>query len=114
MFRPLRSLIGVVFVFTAVWCSFNVQLGNGTFANHMDRIGQTREAEELLDGTRSVVDPMMEEARDRLLGEYIEAPTVDDPPPSADLAERAGPPALPGQRRLKPHDDGTHASMKAP
>ncbi len=88
-----------------VWCSFNVELGSGTFANHMDRIGQTPEAEELLDGTRSVVDPMMDEARDRLLGEYIEAPTVEEGGPadpeqarqsSSGMPRKAEPPRLPG------------------
>jgi hypothetical protein len=107
----------VAFLMLCVWCSFNVQLGSGTFANHMDRIGQTREAEELLDGTRTVVDPMMEEARDRLLGEYIEAPTTAVPPAEEEggLPRRAGPPALPGKgRRFPRNEEDVHASMRAP
>lgn len=60
-----------------LWCSFKVPLGELTFAQHMDRIGQTPEAEALLHGTRSAVSPMLEEATQRLLGEYIEAPTRD-------------------------------------
>jgi len=60
-----------------LWCSFQVPLGKYTFAEHMDRIGRTPEAEALLHGTRSVVSPMLEEATHRLLGEYIEAPTAE-------------------------------------
>lgn len=60
-----------------LWCSFQVPLGKFTFAEHMDRIGRTPEAEALLHGTRSVVSPMLEEATHRLLGEYIEAPTQE-------------------------------------
>lgn len=59
----------------SLWCSFQVPLGKLTFAQHMDRIGRTPEAEELLHGTRAAVSPMLEEATQRLLGEYIEAPT---------------------------------------
>ena len=107
-------MIGIAFIFATIWCSFNVRLGSGTFANHIDRIGQTPEAEELLDGTRSVVDPMMEEARDRLLGEYVEAPTAIPVPEGGDLSQRAGPPALPGKSKRFPPPEDVHASVKAP
>lgn len=79
MFRPVRTLISLAFIAALVWCSFNVSLGGRTFSEHMDRIGQTPEARELLDGTRSTVNPALEEATDRLLGEHIVAPTDADP-----------------------------------
>lgn len=110
MFRPLRTLISLAFIAALVWCSFNVPLGRRTFSEHVDRIGRTPEARELLDGTRSAVNPALEEATDRLLGEHIVAPTRLDsaeldsaPPPRprdpdievpASTAERK----LPGQR----------------
>jgi hypothetical protein len=97
VFRPFRTLIGIAFIGGAVWAAFHVQLGRLTFAEHMDRIGQTREAEDLLDGTRAAVDPVVHEASDRLLGEYIEAPTADDiAAREPALPRRAGPPRLPG------------------
>ena len=119
MFRPLRSLIGVVFLLGAVWCSFKVPLGDKTFADHMDRIGNTPEAEELLEGTRQAVNPVLEDATDRLLGEYIEAPTDEGPvpPPGVRLRndelpqrsrlDRAPPPRPP--RGLSPSGDGEPA-----
>jgi hypothetical protein len=105
VFQPLRSLIAIALVFAALWCAFNVPLGSRTFAQHMDRIGQTPEAEELLDGTRSVVDPVLEQTRSRLLGEYIEAPTTVglDPP---ELPRSAGPPPRPRDHGpARPEDD---------
>ena len=75
MFRPLRTLISLAFIAALVWCSFNVRLGNRTFSEHIDRIGRTPEARELLEGTRSAVNPALEEATERLLGEHVVAPT---------------------------------------
>lgn len=94
VFRPWRTLVSLAFIAALLWCSFRVQLGRRTFAEHMDRIGQTPEAEELLEGTRSVVNPMLQDMTERLLGEHIEAPTAATHPASA-VREAAGPPPLP-------------------
>lgn len=75
MLGPLRTLISVVFLVLFIWGAFSVKLGTMTFADHVDRIGQTPEAQELLDGARSRVRPTLEEAKYRVLGEYVEAPT---------------------------------------
>ncbi len=66
------SLIALGFV---AWCAFSVPLGARTFAEHLGRIGQTPEARELLDGTRDSVVPVVKKATERVLGEYVEAPT---------------------------------------
>lgn len=79
--RIVRSLIGIAFIATAVWCSFNIRLGERTFAQHADRIGQTPEARDLMDGTRQEINPVLDEATDRLLGEHIVAPTGTTKPP---------------------------------
>lgn len=87
-----------------VWCSFTVPLGERTFAEHMDRIGQTSEAQELMDGTRSTLSPALEEATQRMLGEHIEAPTSDGPDFESMPDEpvlwggSSPPPELPGSR----------------
>lgn len=88
--KALRAVIGLALLAGTLWCSFNKKLGELTFAQHMDRIGQTREAEELLEGSRQTVRPVLREATDRMVGEYIEAPTVgkDGRP----IPERAAPP----------------------
>ncbi len=75
MLGPLRTLISVVFLVLLLWAAFTVKLGRLTFADHIDRIGQTPEAVELLDGARSRVRPALDEVKQRVLGEYVEAPT---------------------------------------
>lgn len=91
----IRSVLAIALLLGAVWCSFNVPLGERTFAEHMDRIGQTPEAMELIEGSRQTVTPMIEEATHRVLGEYVEAPTslAQDPvTPASTVPETAGPP----------------------
>lgn len=75
MLGPLRTLISVAFLVISLWAAFTIKLGRFTFAEHIDRIGQTEEAKELLDGTRSRVSPGLEEVKQRMFGEYVEAPT---------------------------------------
>lgn len=85
VYRLLRPLISLAFLVGTLWFAFSVKLGSRTFAEHIDRIGQTPEAHELLEGTRSTVNPVLQEATDRMLGEHIEAPTrasSSTPPPN--------------------------------
>ena len=82
MLGPLRTLISLAFLAVFLWASCTVKLGRFTFAEHIDRIGQTDEAKELIDGTRSRVGPGLEEVKQRMFGEYVEAPTHLATPPS--------------------------------
>lgn len=138
MLGPLRALISVIFVGALVWCSFTVKLGDRTFAEHADRISQTREARDLIAGTRARIQPILEEVKHRLLGEYVEAPTFEAEsslpgapspsarPPGARLAGSRAPrsaeipaatargpstaesPRLPGARRREPSLPAAH------
>lgn len=85
----VRGLVSLALIAGVVWCSFRVPLGRRTFAEHADRIGQTPEARELVDSTRQTVTPALQDATDRMLGEYIEAPTK--PPPGSPAAAAAVP-----------------------
>lgn len=71
----LRTAISLLFLSLLVYCSFTVPLGSRTLAEHVDRIGETREARELIRGARGRINPVLEEAKGRVLGEYVEAPT---------------------------------------
>lgn len=95
MLGPLRTLISVAFLAVFLWASCTIKLGRFTFAEHIDRIGQTEEAKELIDGTRSRVRPGLEEVKQRMFGEYVEAPTHLTSPGSPRLASplRAAPPS---------------------
>jgi hypothetical protein len=73
--RILRTVLGLAFLVGALWAAFAVDLGGRTFAEHIDTISDTPEAEELIEGTRATINPALQEVRDRVLGEYVEAPT---------------------------------------
>jgi hypothetical protein len=102
VFQPLRTAISLAVLAGALWAAFTVDLGGRTFAEHVDTIGQTPEAEQLIDGTRSRINPALQEVRDRLLGEYVEAPTWI---PDADEAGKA--PAGKPPKRAKATDEQT-------
>jgi hypothetical protein len=110
VFRPLRTLISLALLAGMVWFSFAVELGDKTLAEHVDTISATPEAKQLLEGTRQTIDPALDDVRDRMLGEYVEAPTFiasDESPRPSPARERiveadAPEPALPGRRRARP------------
>lgn len=93
MIRPLRTLISLALLIGLVWCSFRVRLGPRTFAEHIDNIGESPQARELVDGARGTVEPVIEEATQRVLGEHVEAPTAisgDLATPAAGVGPRPG------------------------
>jgi hypothetical protein len=110
--RPIRAAISLAVLLGALWVAFAVKLGDKTFAEHVDTISETPEAKQLVDDTRATVNPALEDVRDRVLGEYVEAPTwipeqesVAKAPSSAIQPREAKPPAesgfeppLPGRR----------------
>jgi hypothetical protein len=98
MTQLVRTLVGLAFLALLVWCSFNVKMGERTFADHADRIGRTPEAKELLDGARATVNPVVEGATERMLGEYVEAPTTATP---ATPAAPAAKPDKPGPIKVE-------------
>jgi hypothetical protein len=75
VFQPLRTVISMAVLAGALWAAFTVDLGGRSFAEHVDTISETPEAEQLIEGTRSRINPALQEVRDRVLGEYVEAPT---------------------------------------
>ncbi len=105
VFSALRSLVVFGLLSWAVWFAFTVNLGEHTLAQHIDRIAATPEARELSREAGKRVDPLIEEARDRVFGEYVEAPTYvgasdetgweDAPaPPESQTQNLAAKPAL--------------------
>ncbi len=88
----MRTVLSLVLLAALLWASCTVKLGRFTLAEHVDRIGETAEAKALLEGTRGKIAPVLEDMKQRIFGEYVEAPTA--PPRSPRKAERvAGKPA---------------------
>ena len=104
MFQPLRTAISLAVLAGAVWAAFTVDLGGRTFAEHVDTISETPEAEQLIEGTRSKINPALQEVRDRVLGEYVEAPT---------WIPEAGEAPKPPRAAQAPRREATEASVPA-
>ncbi|MGB1015324.1 MAG: hypothetical protein ACPG4T_14410, partial [Nannocystaceae bacterium] len=79
MFRTIRTLMSLVVLVAVVWWTFTYRIGDSTVAEHLERIGETPEAKGLIDGAKTRIDPVLDEAKQRMIGEYIEAPTAPDP-----------------------------------
>ena len=97
----MRSLVALALLAVALWAAFAVDLGDRSFAQHIDTISETPEAQELIEGTRATVNPALQEVRDRVLGEYVEAPTwIADTPTASDDGP---PPLLPSEPEAHVH-----------
>jgi hypothetical protein len=119
VFQPLRTAISLAVLAGAIWAAFTVDLGGRSFAEHVDTISETPEAEQLIEGTRSRINPALQEVRDRVLGEYVEAPTwipdASDPAkvPTHDRDETVTASTLGVQTGFEPKLPGRRASTKA-
>ncbi len=79
MFRTIRTLISLVVLVALVWWTFTYRIGGSTVAEHLERIGDTPEAKGLVNGAKTRLDPVLDEAKQRMIGEYVEAPTKRSP-----------------------------------
>lgn len=97
----MRTVLSLVVLAAFLWASCTVKLGAFTLAEHVDRIGETDEAKALLEGTRGKIAPVLEDVKQRIFGEYVEAPTA--PPRS--------PPRTKGERVVKTERGGSTAAQ---
>ncbi|HEY8380448.1 MAG TPA: hypothetical protein VIK91_28390 [Nannocystis sp.] len=112
----MRTLLSLAFLALVLWASCTVKLGAYTLAEHVDRIGETEQAKELLEGTRGRITPLLEDMKQRIFGEYVEAPTrtrADLPPPRA-KPPRPAQAALPTRVGDARKDDGSAEKKTAP
>jgi len=83
LFRLIKLLISLAALAGFIWFGANVQLGQRTLFGHLQAIGQTREAHELVEGTKESARPLVEEAGRRLAHRSDSAGTAKDEPSSA-------------------------------
>ena len=79
MFRLLKLCLSLVGFLAFVWFGATVNLGSHTLFEHLHAIGQTKESKELVDGTKQVAEPIVDDVRRRIgrggdKGESGEAP----------------------------------------
>ena len=80
MFRLLKLCMSLAAFLVVAWFGATVKLGSRTLFEHMHAIGQTKESQELVDGTRHAAGPLVDDVRHRV-GKGGEA--GDRPPPMA-------------------------------
>jgi hypothetical protein len=97
----MLKLLGFVALFGCLcWFGTTVPLGSHTLFGHLHAISETKESQDLFDGTKLSAKPLVDNVRRRIAG-VPEAPTA----PSAESADAgAGPPEEPPEERLTSAD----------
>ena len=65
MFRLIKLGITLVGFAAFAWFGVTVKLGSQTLFQHLRAIGQTKESQQLVDGTREAAGPLVDDVRRR-------------------------------------------------
>ena len=65
------------------WFGMTFKLGSRTLFEHLHAIGQTKESQELVDGTRQVAGPLVDDVKRRFTGYDQDGPRPPAMPPEA-------------------------------
>ena len=66
MFRLIKLGIALVGLLAFCWFGITYQLGSRTLFQHLRAIGQTKESQELVDGTKQAAGPLVGDVRRRI------------------------------------------------
>src|SRR5882757_7247392 len=66
MFRLLKLCMSLAAFLVLAWFGVTVKLGSLTLFEHLHAIGQTKESQELVDGTKQVAEPLVDDVRRRI------------------------------------------------
>jgi hypothetical protein len=66
MFRLLKLLVSLAGFLAFAWFGATVPLGDRTLFGHLHAIGTTKESQELVDGTKQVAGPLVDDVRRRI------------------------------------------------
>ena len=66
MFRLLKLCMSLAAFVLFAWFGATVPLGSHTLFEHLHAIGQTKESKELVDGTKQVAEPLVDDVRRRI------------------------------------------------
>jgi len=68
MFTLLKLGASLIALLAFAWFGMTHKLGSRTLFEHIHAIGQTKESQELVDGTRQVAGPLVDDVRHRVAG----------------------------------------------
>jgi hypothetical protein len=78
LFRLFKLGIALMGFMAFAWFGATVKLGSQTLFQHLRAIGQTKESQELLDGTKQAAAPLVDDVR-RHIGSKTETATAPSP-----------------------------------
>ena len=119
MFRLLKLCMSLAAFLVFAWFGATVKLGSRTLFEHLHAIGQTKESQELVDGTKQVAEPIVDDVKRRIgHGEKGEKEKGDkqaalpQAPPDAGVAQDDFSPTERRQLRRLLGAAERHASLK--
>ena len=68
MFKLVKLGFGLVALAAVAWFGITVKLGPRTLFQHLRAIGQTKESQDLVDGTKQAAGPIVDDVRRRISG----------------------------------------------
>jgi hypothetical protein len=68
MFTLLKLGASLIALLAFAWFGMTYKLGSRTLFEHVHAIGQTKESQELVDGTRQLTGPLVDDVRHRVAG----------------------------------------------
>jgi hypothetical protein len=66
MFRLLKLCVSLAGFVAFAWFGATVKLGSRTLFEHLHAIGQTKESQELVDGTKRAAEPLVDDVKRRI------------------------------------------------
>ena len=66
MFRLLKLCMSLAAFLVVAWFGATVKLGDHTLFEHLHAIGQTKESQELVDGTKKAAEPLVDDVKRRI------------------------------------------------
>ena len=66
MFRLLKLCMSLAAFLVFAWFGVTVKLGSRTLFEHLHAIGQTKESQELVDGTKQAAEPLVDDVKRRI------------------------------------------------
>jgi hypothetical protein len=77
LFRLFKLGVGLVGFAAFAWFGVTVKLGDQTLFQHLRAIGQTKESQQLMEGTRQAAGPLVDDVRRRFHEGTADRPTPD-------------------------------------
>jgi hypothetical protein len=77
LFRLIKLGVALVGFVAFAWFGATVKLGSQTLFEHLHAIGQTKESQELVDGTKQAAGPLVDDVRRRIGSQSVTAAGPD-------------------------------------